>query len=115
MRIVAGQAIANRRRVDLSLDLRGIFVGVAGEAELVRSGGDQLDAGGVFVDADFVTTGAAHRNGGMDGFAFRFVFMALETFGAIRLRIERNGMYSRGNARSQEYDDGKENQGMITD
>src|ERR1035437_7927168 len=65
--IVTGQAIANRWRVNVSLDLGCIFVAVAGKAELIRSGGDQLDAGSVFGDADFVTAQAAGGDGGGHG------------------------------------------------
>jgi len=87
MRIVASQTVANRRRMDLSLDLRGVFVAVAREAELVRSGGDQLYARGVFVDPDFMATHAAHRDRGMDGLAFRLVLVAFEAFGSVDVLI----------------------------
>lgn len=94
VRVVAGQAIANGRLVDLSLDLRGIFVAVAGEAELVRGGGDQHYPGGVFVDADLVTAQTAGGDSGVDGLALGFVFVTLEAFRAIDLGIKRNGVNS---------------------
>src|SRR5450756_1260352 len=92
VRIVAGQAIAYGRLVDVSLDLRGVFVAVAGEAELVRGGRDQHYAGGVFVDPDLVTAQTAGGDGRVDGRTLGLVFVALEALGAIGLGIERNGV-----------------------
>lgn len=54
MRIVARQAVANRRGVHFPLDLRGIFIGVAGQAQLVRSSGDQLYVSVISIDPDFM-------------------------------------------------------------
>lgn len=52
--IVALQAIAPRGRVDDALNVRGILVRVASEAERSGIRRDQLDACDVFVYADFV-------------------------------------------------------------
>jgi len=93
MWIVAGQAIANSWRVDASLDLRGILVVVTGEAELVRSRGDELYAGGVLVDPDFMATQTSHRNGRVDGLAFSLVLVTLEAFGRVRFRVQGDGMH----------------------
>jgi len=82
MRIVALQAIANRRRMNGALDLGGILVGVAGETEPVGSGRDQLHAGHVLVHPNLVTTQAAHRDGGMDEFAFRLILVAFQALAA---------------------------------
>jgi hypothetical protein len=48
--------------VDLTFDLSGILIGVAGEAEGLGGGGDQLYAGDVFISADLVTTRTSRRN-----------------------------------------------------
>src|ERR1017187_6179416 len=92
MWIVAGQAIANGRRVDASLDLRGILVAMTSEAELVGSGSDQFYAGGVFVDPNLVTTQAPHRDGRVHRFALALVFVTLKALGGVCFRIQRNGV-----------------------
>src|SRR5450631_4452089 len=92
--IVAGQAIANRRRVHVSFDLCCIFVSVAGEAELVRSGRDQHYPGGVFIHPDLVAAQTAGGDGGVDGRTFSFVFVTFQALGVIGLGIERNGVNS---------------------
>src|SRR5436853_7239492 len=53
VRIVAGQAVADRWLVHLTLDLGGVFVSVTGEAKPIRRGCDQLDAGRSLVDPYF--------------------------------------------------------------
>jgi hypothetical protein len=114
MRIVALQAIANRRRMNGALDLGGILVGVAGETEPVGSGRDQLHAGHVLVHPNLVTTQAAHRDGGMDEFAFRLILVAFQALGSVNLRIQRNGMNRGVGARKQQHHQRKKNQGMNT-
>lgn len=104
VRIVAGQAIANRRRVHFTLDLGGIFIGVAGEAELVRSGGDQLYVSVISIDPDFMAAQAAHRYRGMDGLALGFVFMTRDAGRGIGLRVKRYRML-RGEGRTTKYND----------
>jgi hypothetical protein len=69
VRIVAGEAVANRGRMHRPLDVGRFLVGVAGDAKRGRSGGDQLDARDVFVDADLMAAQAAHGHGGMNGLA----------------------------------------------
>ena len=51
---MALQAVANRRRVNRALQLGRVLVGVTGKAQRLRGGGDQLYAGYVFVDPNFV-------------------------------------------------------------
>lgn len=107
MRIVAGQTIANRRRVHSTLDVRGIFLGVAGEAELVRRGRDQLYVSVISVDPDFMATQAAHGDRGMDKLALRFVLVAGDAGRGIGLWIEWNRMLRSGHTasgRQQHYE-----------
>ena len=66
VRVVAGEAVANRRRMDCSLDLVGFFVGMAGDAKRIRRRGDQLDASDIFVDPDFVAAQAARAHRGVN-------------------------------------------------
>lgn len=70
MRIVAFEAIANRRRMNGAFDLGGVFIGVAGDTEAVYGGCGQFYSGDIFIDPDFVATQTAHCDGGMDGLAF---------------------------------------------
>ena len=90
VRIVALQAVAHRRLVDISFDLGGVFVGVTGQAELVGSRRDQLDAGDVAIDPDLVATQAAHRDGGMDELTLALFAMAFKAFGGICFWVQRN-------------------------
>jgi len=90
VRIVTLDAIANGRGMHLSVNLSGILVGVASDAERLRCGGYQLYAGDIFVDADLVAARAAHLNRRMDVGTFTFVFVALKALGGVGLGIERD-------------------------
>ena len=79
MRTVARQAVANSRLVHGALDLSCIFIAVAGETELIRSSGDQLDTGYVAVDPNFVAAQASGGDRRMDRFTRCLVLMALNT------------------------------------
>ena len=103
MRIVALHAIANGRWMNRPLISRGVFVGVAGEAQLVGSGGDQLYARDVFVDPDLVATGTAHRNRGVDRLALCLVLVAGDAGGGIRLRVKRHRMFRSGNTAGKHH------------
>src|SRR5450755_808261 len=76
VRIVTLQTVANRRRMNRTLEVGGIFVGVAGQAERDRGGGDQLYSRDVFVDANLVASGTAHGDRRMHRLAFGVVLMA---------------------------------------
>jgi len=95
MGIVALDTIPNCRTVDMTLDLCGILVAVALQAELGGRGGDQLDSGDVFVRADLVTTRAPHRDGRVNRLALGFVGMALGALGGISLRVKRHRVLPR--------------------
>ena len=92
MRIVAFHAVADRRRMNASFDLCRVFIGVAGEAEFVRRGRDQLDVCDVAIHPDLVAAHAAHRHGRMHGLALGLVFVAGDAGGRIGFRIQRYGM-----------------------
>ena len=79
--VMAVQAVALSRRVYLALNVGGLFVCVAGDAERDRSGGNELDACDVLVDANLMATGAAGGHGRVDGLALALVFMALKALG----------------------------------
>ncbi len=87
MWIMTFQAIAYRRRVNGALELGGIFVGMAGETEPVGSGSDQLNAGDILVDPNFMAAQAPHRDGGMDEFAFRFILVTFEALGRVDILL----------------------------
>jgi len=92
MGIVALQAVANRRLVHMTLDLGGILIGVAGQAKFVGNGGDQPDVGNVFIDPDFMTAQAAHRDRGVDRLTFSLVFVTSNAGGGIGLGIKGDGV-----------------------
>lgn len=77
VRVVALNAITNRWRVNFPLDAGGILVGVAGNAQRLGAGGNQLYAGYVFVRAYFMTAHAAQRNCRVHRLAFGFIFVTL--------------------------------------
>ena len=79
MRTVARQAVANSRLVHGALDPSGIFIAMAGETELIRSGGDQFDTGYVAVDPNFVAAQATGGDRRMNRFPLGLVLMALNT------------------------------------
>jgi len=76
----------------VTVDLRGVFVTVTGQAQFVRDCGDQLHPRNIFVDPNFVTTGASHRNGGMNRLALGFVCVALEALSGVYVLIQRDRM-----------------------
>ena len=89
---MAGQAVTDRGRMNFAFDLRRVFIGVAGQAEFVGSGRDQLDVGDVAIDADFVAGHAAHRHRRMYKLSLGFIFVAGEAGGGVGLGVERNRM-----------------------
>lgn len=106
MRIVTGEAVAHRGRMDRSLDVRGGLVGMAGEAERGRRGGDELDAGHVLIHADLMATKTAGGHGGVHGLALGFVFVAFKALGGVRLGVERHGMDRGGGAHGEQREQG---------
>ena len=90
VRIVAGQAIANGRLVDCALDLRRILFRVTREAELIRGGRGQLDAGYVFIDPHFMAAQASGRDRRVNGLSFCLIFVALDALRRVDILIERN-------------------------
>lgn len=92
MWVVALHTVPHSRGMNRPFYVRGIFVGVAGEAERLGSGGDQLDSGDVFDSSNFMTAGAAHRDRGMHRLCFGFIFMAGQASRWIGLRIQGDRM-----------------------
>lgn len=95
MRIVTLDAVTNRRRMHVPLNLRGIFVAVAGKAELVGGRGDQLYVRDIPVDPDFVAAHATHRHGRMHCFALRLILVASDAGGRVSFGVERYGVLGR--------------------
>ena len=104
MGIVAREAIANCRLVDVSLNLAGVLVGVAGKAKLVGSRSDQRDPGYVLVYANFMAARTACRNRRMDKLALRFFCVTLNAFCGIGVLVEGDRVsscQSRGSGRKE--------------
>jgi hypothetical protein len=76
--------------VDGSLQLGGIFVAVAGEAQAGGRCGDQLYPGNVSVDPNFVTHITSQRYRRMNCFPLHFVFMTAGTLGGICIFVQGN-------------------------
>jgi hypothetical protein len=93
MRIMALDAVAHCRGVNFSFDIRSLLIGVTGDTEGNRRGGNELYSGDVFFDPDLVATGTAHGNCRMDRLAFRFVLMALRASCRILLGVKGDRMY----------------------
>jgi hypothetical protein len=74
---------------------------VTGQTKSSRRGGNQFDAGNIFIDSNFMATQAAHGHRAMDMRPFALVFMALQALGGIGFRVQRNGMHASAQARYQ--------------
>jgi hypothetical protein len=101
VRIMAGQTIPHRRRMNIALDLGGVFIAVARQAELVGCRGDELDASDVFVDPHFVARRASQGDRRVHRFALRLVLVALQALGRIGVLVERHRVNRGGNLRCQ--------------
>src|SRR5689334_18282043 len=93
--IVALEAVAYGRGMNLALDLSGILVGVAGEAKRLGSGGRQLYAGDVLSIPDLVAGGATSGDRRVNGLAFRLVLVALDALFGGGVLVQGNGMLRR--------------------
>ena len=102
VRVVALHAIANCRAVNLALDVSRILVRMAGHAEAVGRGRDQLDPRYLFIHANFVAAQAAHLDRGVNRLSLGFVFVALETLLRVSVWLERDGV---GRSKSRSCDD----------
>jgi hypothetical protein len=94
MRIVTLEAIADRGRMNRSLQFGCILVGVAGKTERVGRCGDQLDTSDVFRHPHFVATGATGRDGRVDCLTLGFVLMTFNALCGVRVRGQRYGVCS---------------------
>ena len=70
------------------------------QAEACWSRRDQLYAGNIFVDANFMTGITAQGNGRMDEFPFGHVFMTGRTLGEIGVLAQGNGVHVEANGGS---------------
>src|SRR5579862_6238843 len=92
MRIVTLDAVAHRRRMYRPFERGSVFIRVTTQAERLGSRSDQLDAGHIFIDPNFVAGQAAGRDRRMDRFALRLILVALETLGRIDILFKRDRM-----------------------
>jgi hypothetical protein len=97
--------------MDSAFYVGSIFVGVAGQTKSDGSGGDQLHASDIAIDANLVATGAAQRDRGMDGLALGFIFVAGDAGGGIGLGVKWDRMLGGGSAAGEQEDDKPAGQG----
>src|ERR1700741_5453977 len=107
---MALQAVPDRRLGNRSLDLRGVFIFMASQAEAVSGGGNQLHARYVPINADFVATGAPCGDRGVHELPFCFAVVAFQTFRGIGVFFQRYRMNIRANWNYKEEDTDKEAQ-----
>ena len=93
VRIMALEAIANCGAMDGPLQLLGVLVAVAGQAQRGWGAGDQLDVGGVLVDADLVATQASQGDGGVYCLAFGFFLVAFQALCGGGVFFQRDWMH----------------------
>ena len=104
-------AISHRWGMHCAFYLGGVLVGVAGQTKSDGSGGDQLHASDIAIDANLVATGAAQRDRGMDGLALGFIFVAGDAGGGIGLGVKWDRMLGGGGAAGEQKDDKQAGQG----
>ena len=75
-----------------AVDVRGVLVGMTGQAKLSGCCRDELHASRVFRDADFVAAGAANRDRAVNVRTLALVLVAFEAFGRISFRVQRHGV-----------------------
>lgn len=88
VRIVTLHAITHCGTVHGALDVGRILIRMAGQAQARRRGRDQLDPRDVFVNANLVTAGAAHRDRRVNGLAFALFRVAFQALGGICVFVE---------------------------
>ena len=93
--VMALDAIANRGRMNGTLQGFGILIVVTGETNGGRARGDELYAGDIFVDADLVAARTTHRDSGVYELSLGLVFVALDTFGRVGVLVQWNWMDGR--------------------
>ncbi len=101
VRIVAGQAIANRGRVHEAVDLRRIFIFVAAQADFVGNGTGEGYVSDIAVGANLMAAQTAHGDGGMDELSFGLILVAFEALGSVDVLIQGNGMNRGRGARNE--------------
>ncbi|SRR5208282_4034065 len=87
VRVVAFQAIANCGRVDRALDLGGVLIVVATQADFVGNGTRQRNVSDIAVGANLMAAQTAHGDGGMDELAFGLILVAFEALGSVDVLI----------------------------
>ena len=100
VRIVARQAIAHSRRMHRSLDIRGLLVRMAGDAQRDRGRRDQFYPRHILVDPDLVAAQAASLHRRVHKLVLGLVVVALQALLGIRVFIQRNRVYRAPAARS---------------
>ena len=108
MRIVALQAVADRRRMHRAFDICHFLVSMAGQAKSIGRGRRQHDPGDILVNPDLMAAQAAHRDRRMNRFALRFIFVTFEAFCRVGVLIERNGVNCGIDARNEQPSQQKE-------
>ena len=111
---MALQAIANGGAMNGSFNLCGVLVGVAGEAEPDGRSGNQLDAGDVLVDANFVADIASQRNRRVDELPFGLALMAGGTLGWVSVLVKGNGVDIRKRWESREEQNQAREDGQLS-
>lgn len=99
MRVVAVSAIADAGWMYSTLALRGVLFRVAGYTQLATGCRNQLHASDIFRGPNFVATHAADGHRAVDMRTLGLFCMALQALGCVGLRLERDGMYTRTQAR----------------
>src|SRR5208337_587313 len=92
MRVVALQTIPHRWLVHQSLELRGVLVRVAGEAQRLWLRGGQLDPRNILVYSNFVARGAPHRNRRVHRLTLGLLRVTFQALRRIRILLQRHWM-----------------------
>lgn len=90
MGIMAGEAIPNCGLVDMTLDLGGVLVSVAGEAKLDGGGGNQLHPRRILIYPNLMAAEASGRHGRVHRLSLGLVFVAGQASGGVGILLQRN-------------------------
>jgi len=104
MRVVTFDAVAHGGRVYGPFEFGRVLVRMASDAERLRSRGDELYAGDIFVDPDFMAAQTTHRNSRVDGLACCPILMTFQALGSVGGLLQWHWVNRGSGVRNQQHE-----------